>query len=521
MIKGKIAPPNYVVENDKIAIRHLYASAMSFFWKIHPELFKTIGQFLRKNEMGEDGFECLKNYLYSEPSSLRDYLTTFLPAVLTEKFDVAHFGWVASLIGEKGVLTEAIQMYRYEIDLLEAVKKQRIEKGTYVDGIIQRIAAYEREDILSFLSRKNVLPKYGFPVDTVEMTVTDAKKGRGYGLQLQRDLSMAISEYAPGSQIVANNNLITSRYIKKIPKIGWKMYSYIQCDECRTLNIKPFAEDEPGKDGITECCQCHKKFTSSPKVFLIPAQGFIADGNMIRKPGLKKPERTYRGEISYVGFNNSVQENTYSIGNAIVSVRSSQNDEMAVLNKSPFYVCENCGYSEVDENQFTGIKKKKHKISSGYPCSNEHLRLFSLGYRFLTDVVRIRFDNYVIEDWEHGLSILYGFLRGACSYLNIEENDISGCLQYEPVDGRPNYSIVVFDNTPGGAGHAKRLDNEIALYNILTHTLKMMKGCVCGGEVGDSSCYSCLRSYKNQKYHDLLKRKYVIEFVEQILDERM
>lgn len=287
MIKGKIAPPNYVVENDKIAIRHLYASAMSFFWKIHPELFQTIGQFLRKNEMGEDGFEHLKNYLYSKPSGLRDYLATFLPAVLTEKFDVAHFGWVASLIGEKGVLTEAIQMYRYEIDLLEAVKKQRIEKETYVDGIIQRIAAYEREDILSFLSRKNVLPKYGFPVDTVEMTVTDARKGRGYGLQLQRDLSMAISEYAPGSQIVANNNLITSRYIKKVPKIGWKMYSYIQCDECRTLNITPFTEDEPGTGRITECCQCHKKFTSSPKVFLIPAQGFIADGNAIRKPGLK------------------------------------------------------------------------------------------------------------------------------------------------------------------------------------------------------------------------------------------
>ena len=66
---------------------------------------------------------------------------------------------------------------------------------------------------------------------------------------------------------------------------------------------------------------------------------------------------------------------------------------------------------------------------------------FSLGYRFLTDVVRIRFDNYVIEDWEHGLSILYGFLRGACSYLNIEENDISGCLQYEPVDGRPTIRL--------------------------------------------------------------------------------
>lgn len=91
----------------------------------------------------------------------------------------------------------------------------------------------------------------------------------------------------------------------------------------------------------------------------------------------------------------------------------------------------------------------------------------------------------------------------------------------QPIIGYLTLKIVVFDNTPGGAGHAKRLDNEIALYNILTHTLKMMKCCVCGGEVGDSSCYSCLRSYKNQKYHDLLKRKYVIEFVEQILDERM
>ena len=67
----------------------------------------------------------------------------------------------------------------------------------------------------------------------------------------------------------------------------------------------------------------------------------------------------------------------------------------------------------------------------------------------------------------------------------------------------------------------KRLCYKGNGYCILTYTLKMMKCCVCGGEVGDSSCYSCLRSYKNQKYHDLLKRKYVIEFVEEILDERM
>ena len=37
---------------------------------------------------------------------------------------------------------------------------------------------------------------------------------------------MAISEYAPDSQIVANGNLITSRYIRKIPNMSWKQFDY-------------------------------------------------------------------------------------------------------------------------------------------------------------------------------------------------------------------------------------------------------------------------------------------------------
>ena len=36
MIRGNIRPPVFKVENEKIAIRHLYASALSFFWKKYP-----------------------------------------------------------------------------------------------------------------------------------------------------------------------------------------------------------------------------------------------------------------------------------------------------------------------------------------------------------------------------------------------------------------------------------------------------------------------------------------------------
>ena len=61
------------------------------------------------------------------------------------------------------------------------------------DSIKERIRRFKKENILEFLSRKNVMPKYGFPVDTVEMTIMDKTGKSKLGLQLQRDLSMAIS----------------------------------------------------------------------------------------------------------------------------------------------------------------------------------------------------------------------------------------------------------------------------------------------------------------------------------------
>jgi len=47
--------------------------------------------------------------------------------------------------------------------------------------------------------------------------------------------------------------------------------------------------------------------------------------------------------------------------------------------------------------------------------------------------------------------------------------------------------------------------------------MSIMNRCSCGGDEKDSSCYACLRSYKNQKYHSILKRKYVIDFLSEIL----
>lgn len=521
MIRGRILPPKFNVENDKIAIRHVYAAAFSFFWKKNPSFFDKVATLLDMDGDGISGIQMFKKYLLDQPAELKKFIQGFLPNRLTKLFHVDTFGWSVKLTGEEGALTKAIAEYDYEVGVLQDAVERAFSASGRVDHLRERLRVYKSESILSFLSRKNVLPKYGFPVDTVEMTIVDRKGNLKTGLQLQRDLSIAISEYAPGSQIVANGNLITSRYIRKIPSMSWKLYDYIHCGECQTLNIEQHISEEE-LSPFESCIQCKKPLDTLRRVFLVPSFGFEADGGSIRKPGLIKPKRTYRGDVSYVGYKHGIETRQYRVGNSRIELDISPSDEMAVLNESNFYVCESCGYTDLDQDCFSSTKRKKHERPTGYNCANDgsnKLKKYSLGYRFETDVVQLRFMSPDITSYESALSVLYGVLEGASRYLTIERSDISGCLQwfYNHGTGNSNWGLILFDNTPGGAGHVRRLDNEQVLSGVFAETYQLMNSCDCGGDELDTSCYSCLRNYYNQKHHDILKRKDVVSFISKLL----
>ncbi len=74
--------------------------------------------------------------------------------------------------------------------------------------------------------------------------------------------------------------------------------------------------------------------------------------------------------------------------------------------------------------------------------------------------------------------------------------------------------LIIYDAVPGGAGHSRRLvtsDGKM-LNGIMKVALKKMEECNC-----NPSCYNCLRSYENQKIHDLLDRKLAAEFLRQLM----
>lgn len=71
---------------------------------------------------------------------------------------------------------------------------------------------------------------------------------------------------------------------------------------------------------------------------------------------------------------------------------------------------------------------------------------------------------------------------------------------------------MLFDSVPGGAGHVKRVYEELT--SVFEAAYQRVNSDCCGPE---TSCYECLRNYRNQPYHDELQRGLVRDFLSQVL----
>lgn len=128
-----------------------------------------------------------------------------------EIMGINDYSWVDKLIGKDGMMRIAVEEYRATVDYYEKEFKRLIDEGEIKAASDTELALkkYRRgkednkgkNELIEFLARNNILPKYGFPVDTVELYTT-FNKTQEDKLQMVRDLQLAISEYAPDSQVV-------------------------------------------------------------------------------------------------------------------------------------------------------------------------------------------------------------------------------------------------------------------------------------------------------------------------------
>jgi len=328
----------------------------------------------------------------------------------------------------------------------------------------------------------------------------DAKK-----LDLQRDLKIAISEYAPESEIVAGGRLWVSRGLKKIPKREWIKYNYAICSHCGRYQ----KELEGKSDSMIECCACGEplKGRGVKGKFLIPEFGFVTDNKIPKIPGDNRPKKTYTTRAYFSGDSSKEERRQELIFDSIsIKVISYREGQMAVLNRAGFKICHRCGFGLKSDSQ----TPSPHYSAWGRECSGT-LQYTELGHEFRTDIVDLRINGYHYNSGSFRFSVLYSLLEGLSDALEISRDDIDGCIFHDQM----GYAFILYDNVPGGAGHVKRITENQNNLKLMLKSAKYKVSGKCGCGI-DTSCYSCLRSYQNQFCHDQLRRGEVLDFLNRL-----
>lgn len=511
MISGIIKPPYFNVVNKKIIVRHLMATSLGYFFRRYPQFFKSLDDFV----ISGGGIEKFKEYMASHPEDLNEYINN---KILPEQEYVGYhnFKWLDAMGGND---VKMIHFANTILDLVrefENAKDEAVAKQLQGDELasknvtyyIQQIINLKKEDVIQNLSRYCVIPKYGFPVDVVELQIYD----NGIPINkydMNRDLKVAISEYAPDSEVIVDGNKYTSKYITLKKQGEFQKNWFVTCPTCKKINV--FLS----KNNHEKCVCCGTAISSETAEYYIePINGFKS--GKTKESTRIKPKRSYAGEVSYVG-NGKMDEQRLILGN-IMGIETSSDDELLVMNKSGFYMCPVCGYSDiVKKGPKTPKILKKHKNYRQFDCQCDELEYLRLGHKFQTDVARFTIPLLEATDqlgYAQALSFLYAFLEGISLALGIERNDIDGVLEMN-LEWK-SYDILLYDNVPGGAGHVKRLLNREAVISSLKTALeKVSKNC-CDE---NTSCYNCLRNYYNQSYHNKLQRKLAIDIIKRLLFE--
>ena len=510
MVSGEISPPHFKIANEKVVRRHVYATALAAFWKAHPETFGRVSSFFFRD--GRSGPDMLADYLAGRPEALRASLRRIVPRDLHQRLQLDDWGWTSGLFDEEeGALLKASERVASDVQELEKARVQLVQANKPSDYILRVINTIKKQYLINFLSSQNVIPKYGFPVDVVSLQILH-HADEAKGLELDRDLRIALSEYAPSGQVVAGGKLWTSRYLKRLPDRGWRKYRYAICDYCQYYQR---VLSESGQT-LDTCGACKRPLTGRNRgTFIIPEFGFITSLKPPAKPGEARPERTYTTRTYYSGESKESDRIALRLGQVTLVAIPASDGELAVINHAGyqgFKVCGNCGYTLLGNEPV----RSSHETPWRTDCSGTLTR-FYLGHEFKTDILQLRFEGSANAKRGFWLSLLYALLEGASGALDIDRRDLDGCLY--PYAGDPSMpALVLFDEVPGGAGHVRRIArNEDTLRSVLKAALKKLESCDCGGEQRNTSCYGCLRNYRNQFCHDELERGIVIDFLRERL----
>ena len=291
------------------------------------------------------------------------------------------------------------------------------------------------EFLIDFLCREGVLPSYSFPIDVVNLRLPSNRyydeREADKSLRLERDKKIAIVEYAPGAEVVADKHIWKS--IGVVIRQELNIYDYRICSTCRHLEQSP----QRGIP-ISNLCQVCGDIQIGEAPRYIDPDGFTTDLTAdLREAGLQVETGANRSRSFLLAEGQDVEE--HEIG-TIIRYAYKRNGKLVALNSGAnddgFSICEKCGKHEPElRSRRSRNRQAGHETPWGEKGCTGTLVECHLGHAFGSDTLHLRFEDTqklsvpVGEDLSFWRSLNYALLEGASIALEIERRDLDGVVR--------------------------------------------------------------------------------------------
>ena len=330
--------------------------------------------------------------------------------------------------------------------------------------------------VIEELATRRFLPRYGFPIGLQSLVSPDFKHEYSQPVSLERDGIIAISEYVPGSTVLAGGRTYTSHglvsfYGEKLGEreFGIRLWQY-NCVRGHTWYRK-------WKDDSLECVVdgCDGVKQDHGKLMLVPKFGYSTAAS--DPPAWNRsPERIGSTQILTTSFLTPLRDQTRTLVEFanIKGLKATFCDggELLASNSGEsvfgFTICVKCGFAQSEDKIGAGrdnlpkgfefhIPLDKTKGTCWRSNDSPVLRNHHLAALHVTDLLELDFSDVFGSDLNQATVTTLGYalkLAGAeILELDAREIGVTACK----IGKRSNWGLQFFDSSAGGAGHVSEL----------------------------------------------------------------
>lgn len=522
LMSGAMRAPTVFLENRIIAQRHFNAVAFAAFLR----QLDTAGQLRdKKQSIRLEGFLPItprtnlpKAWRKLDPPDAHFDFSAWLEGrraddlfhalkgnVLLEclgGFDEAR---LAALDGERSYRA-IVGSLGAELESLLAERRERVDEGLPIEEVDRSVQNLLGEDVIAVLARLGFLPRYAFPLDVVPLETTRSRWASESEVELSRDRAIAISEFAPGAQVVARKRVFTSGglYIASSqdkPDRRW----FAQCQCCGQIRTARRKDDL-----ARQCPVCQQSIPElgirgfvEPEAFSIRFEGKRHNSARFTKSTL------IRQRQSLTHFIDAVEDSGFEPGprfRLALLPRGQLFRYNLGSGRKGFMLCPACGTSQ----PMSAAAGAQHRLlrawSSGRGSANclctSVYRGIAYAHQFQSFCLVVR----PIVPVGSVESLAYALHKGACRCLELDASDIGVAWRFlnRRNDHASGKEIVLFDRTPGGAGFVA--DAKKRWPEVEAAARSLCSECTC-----EHACYDCLKDFGNQAHHEQLDRHLALD----------